>query len=237
MVIGMEWFEELDFDENPFDTNPTRFSTKLVGVDEIMEELLYRVASGAMVFIEAKDGKGKTSLLWNIIKKHRGKGKVIYVDCEKLEKDLNIEELLTKRFGLSGRLFRKKPNNMILLLDNVSELSRRNMERIKFFFDEGYILSVVYTGKSYDDVKFSKSLRDRIGRRVVKLPELEPYQAVSLVRNRIGNSEMISDEMIESVFARSGKDPKIMLENLDKMFSKAVESKKQKLTKEDLRLV
>ncbi len=233
----MEWFEELDFDENPFDTNPTRFSTKMVGVEEVMDELLYRVSSGAMVFIEAKEGHGKTSLLWNIIRKHRGKGRVIYVDCEKLEKDLNIEELLTKRFGLAGRLFKKKPKNMILLLDNISELSRRNMERIKFFFDEGYILSAVFTGTNYEDVKFSKSLRDRIGRRVIKLRELEPYQAVGLVRNRIGNSEMISDELIEALFVRSARNPKIMLENLDALFAKAVDSKKDKLTKDDLRLV
>lgn len=233
----MEWFEELDFDENPFDVNPKRFSNKMVGVEEIMDELLYRVASGAMTFIEGKDGNGKTSLLWNIIRKHRGRGKVIYVDCEKLDKDLNIEELLTKRYGLSGRLFGKKPRDMILLLDNVSELSRRNMERIKFFFDEGYILSVVYTGKSYEDVKFSKSLRDRIGRRLIKLPELEPYHSVSLVRNRIGNSEMVSDELIEAVFAKSGRNPKTLLENLDNLFSKAVKSKKEKLTKEDLRSV
>lgn len=233
----MEWFEELDFDENPFDTNPVRFSTKMVGVEEVMDELLYRVASGAMVFIEAKEGHGKTSLLWNIIRKHRGKGKVIYVDCEKLERDLNIEELLTNRFGLAGRLFKKKPKNMILLLDNVSELSRPNMERIKFFFDEGYILSVVYTGTNYEDVKFSKSLKDRIGRRLIKLAELEPYNSVSLVRNRIGNNEMISDELIEALFARSGKNPKILLENLDALFAKAVEAKKDKLTKEDLRLV
>jgi len=233
----MEWFEELDFDENPFDTNPMRFSTKMVGVEEVMDELLYRVASGAMVFIEAKGGCGKTSLLWNIIRRHRGKGRVIYVDCEKLEKDLNIEELLTKRFGLAGLLFKKKPKNMILLLDNISELSRRNMERIKFFFDEGYILSVVYTGTGYDEIKFSKSLRDRIGRRVIRLKELEPYHAISLVRNRIGNSEMISDELIEALFTRSGGNPKVLLENLDALFAKMVESKKDKLTKEDLRLV
>jgi hypothetical protein len=233
----MEWFEELDFDEDPFDTNPIRFSTKMVGVEDIMEELLYRVSSGAMAFIEAKEGHGKTSLLWNIIKKHRGRGRVIYVDCEQLEKDLNIEGLLTKRFGLRGRLFGKKPRDMILLLDNVPELSRRNMERIKFFFDEGYILSVVFTGKSYDDVKFSKSLRDRIGRRVIKIPGLEPYQAVSLVRNRIGSNDMISDELIETLFAKSGRNPKALLENLQTLFLKAVESKKDKLTKEDLRLV
>jgi chromosomal replication initiation ATPase DnaA len=237
VVIDMEWFEELDFDENPFDTNPTRFSTKMVGVEEVMDELLYRVASGAMVFVEAKEGHGKTSLLWNIIRRHRGKGKVIYVDCKKLEKDLNIEALLTKRFGLAGRLFRKKPRNMILLLDNVSELSRRNMERIKFFFDEGHILSVVFTGTNYDDVKFSKSLRDRIGRRLIKLRELEPYHAVGIVRNRIGTSEMISDELIESLFSKSGRNPKTLLENLDRLFAKAVESKKEKLTKEDLRSV
>jgi len=236
-VIDMEWYEELDFDENPFDTNPTRFADRLVGMEEVIDELAYRAGAGTMVFIEGKKGFGKTALLWSIIRKYRGRGRVIYVDCGKLEKELNIEKLLVQRNGIGGAIFGKKPRNMILLLDNVSTLSKTNTERIKFFFDEGYLLSVIFTGTDYDSVRFSKSIKDRIGRRIIRLRELEPYQAVSLVRNRIGSTEMITDELVELAFAKAGKSPLVLLEKLDILFRKAIESKKQKLTKDDMRSV
>jgi predicted AAA+ superfamily ATPase len=233
----MEWYEELDFDENPFDTNPVKFSDKLVGIDEIFDELVYRIGAGSMVFVQGKKASGKTALLWNLIRRFRGKGKVIYVDCQELESELNIEELLVKRHGLIGSIFKVKPKGMILLLDNVSELSKRNMERVKYFFDEGYIHSAVFTGQDYVAVGFSKSLKDRIGKRVLTLKELEPFQAVSAARGRIGDNEIISDELIETVFARSNRSLVTFLENLESLFSRAVESKQQKITKEDLRSI
>jgi predicted AAA+ superfamily ATPase len=233
----MEWYEELDFDENPFDTNPTKFSDKMVGVEDVMEDLIYRVNAGSIVFLEGRKGMGKSSILWNVIKRYRGSGRVIYVDCEKLEAKLNIEELIKSKDGFFSRLMGNMPRNMILLLDNVSELSKRNMERIKFFFDEGYIHSAIFTGEAYANVKFSKSLKDRIGRRVITLKDLEPYMAVNLIRNRIGDTEMISDELIEDVYAKSGKSPLTFLENMETLFSQAAEAKKDKITKEDLRSI
>ena len=233
----MEWYEELDFDENPFDTNPIKFSNKLVGIDDIFEELTYRINAGSIVFVQGKKGNGKTALLWNIIKKFRGRGKLIYVDCAALESDLNIEGLLVRKHGLIGGLLGVKPRGMILLLDNVSELSNRNMERVKYFFDEGYLNSVVFTGLDFKAVGFSKSLKDRIGKRILTLKELEPFQAVTAIRNRIGDTEIISDELIEAAFIKSGKNMLIFLNNLEKVFGKIVESKKQKITKEDLRSI
>ncbi len=237
MVNKMEWYEELDFDENPFDTNPIRFANQLVGADDIFEELVYRINAGSMVFVQGKKGSGKTSVLWNIIKKYRGKGKVIYVDSEQLESELNIEDLLIKKYGLIGSLFKVKPKGMILLLDNVSGLGKRNMERVKYFFDEGYIHSVVFAGTDHETVGFSNSLRDRIGKRIINLKELEPFQAVTAIRNRIGENETISDELIEAVYAKSGKNMLTFLRNLETVFGKAVESKKQRITKEDLRSI
>ena len=233
----MEWYEELDFDENPFDTNPVKFSDKLVGIDEIFDELVYRIGAGSMVFVQGRKASGKTALLWNIIRRFRGRGKVIYVDCLELESELNIEELLVRKYGILGNLFKVKPRGMILLLDNVSELSKRNMERVKYFFDEGYLHSVVFTGLDYASVGFSKSLKERIGKRVLTLKELEPFQAVSAIRNRIGSNEIISDELLEAVFARSNRNLVTFMENLETLFSKAVESKKQKIAKEDLRSI
>ena len=231
----MDWYEELDFDENPFDTNPKRFADKLVGVEELLEEAHYRVAAGSLLFIEGKPGTGKTSILWNLIKKHRGK--IIYFDCEQLERTLNIEKLIVSRHGLIGRFFKRKPKNLILLLDNVSELSKKNSERVKYFFDQGYLLSAVFTGTNFQNVNFSQSLKERIGTRVVKTPELEPYQAVTLVRNRIGKLDKIEDTLIEELFKSSSRNPLKLLQNLDKLFTYSVENNEKQITEKILKKV
>lgn len=234
----MEWYEELDFDENPFSTNPKKFANQLVGMETILEDVFYRVAAGSMVFIEGKKGSGKSSILWNVIKKYRGKGKIIYFDCAQIEKELNIERLLINKHGfIRGRILNKKPRGMILLLDNIEELSKRNSERVKYFFDQGYLLSVVFVGASYDKTKFSKSLKERIGSRVIRTMVLEFYQAVSLVRNRIGDLDIISDELIEDIFKSSGKDLFKFLQNLDSIFSFAVENNEEKITKQTIKKV
>ena len=228
----MEWYEELDFDENPFSTNPKKFANNLVGMETILEDVFYRVAAGSMAFIEGKKGTGKSSILWNIIKKYRGRGKIIYFDCAQLDRELNIEKLMVNKHGfVRGRILKKKPKGMILLLDNVDELSEKNSERVKYFFDQGYILSVIFAGDSYDKAKFSKSLRERIGKRIIRTKLLEPYQAISLVRRRISELDIISDEIIESIFKSSGKDPLKFLQNLDSIFSFAVENNEEKITK------
>ena len=226
----MNWYEELDFEEDPFDTNPKKVADKLVGMDELLEEVFYRVAAGSMLFIEGKLGSGKSSILWNVIKKYQGKGKLIYFDCEQIEKDLNIENLMINKYGLLGRLLKKKPRDMILLLDNVSTLSKKNTERVKYFFDQGYILSVVFTGSNYSKLNFSKSLKERIGTRILKTKELEPYEAVALVRNRVGELDIISDDVIEHIFKNSNKNPLKLLQNLDKIFSYAIENNEKKIT-------
>ncbi|MBS1266787.1 MAG: hypothetical protein MAG795_00756 [Candidatus Woesearchaeota archaeon] len=233
----MEWFEELDFDENPFDTNPKRHPEKLVGLTEISSELMYRLESGAMVFLQGKKGFGKTSLLWNVIRNKRWRGKIIYVDCKSLSEDLNIEKLLINKQGLKGILFKVKPKDMVLLLDNVGKLSKINTERVKYFFDQGYLRSVVFTGEDFKKADFSKSLKQRIGSRILEIEPVDKYQAIAIIRNRIHDLNMISDDLIEEVFKKSDKNPKKLLENCEQLFSSVIESNEDKITKKHLKLI
>ncbi len=213
-----EWYEELDFEENPFSTNPSDFVKNIVGRDEIIDDLIYRVRAGSLVFLEGEEGSGKSALLRVLIRKFRGKGRVIYVNCEKLEADLNIEDLLVQRNGfIKGMIMKKTPKNMILLLDNVPKLSHKNMERIKYYFDENFLKTVVFTGESFKDVGFSKSLIQRIEGRVITIPPLESYQAVDLVRERIGDIKFISDELIEQIAEATNYNPKRLLKALEEI--------------------
>ncbi|MBN2422818.1 AAA family ATPase [Candidatus Woesearchaeota archaeon] len=223
------YYEKLDFDEDPFTTNPKKFINKLVNMDSILEETYYRIDSGNMLVIEGFRGSGRTSLLMNAAKRYGGFGRVIYVDCEKVDKKLNITTLLLNRYSILGRLFRKKPKNMILLLDNVQNLSKINNDRIKYYYDQNYFKSVIFTCIKYSGVKFSKSLKDRIGTRVVKIDQIDESDAIDIIRNRINGSELLTDELIVEIFKKSKKNPKTMLENCRRVAEKIAENSRDRI--------
>ena len=165
-----KWFESLGYSYNPFILNPLDFEDELlIGMEEEAKELLYRVKAGSMVFIEGKEGSGKTVLLKHVIDNFKGEGKVVYLDANKVNKTEDIEKILFKK---------GKKKGMILLLDNVSSLSKHNSEKIKYLFDEDFIKSVVFTGESFGSAVLSESIKQRIGSRIIKVPEMEEDDAV-----------------------------------------------------------
>ena len=104
---------------------------------------------------------------------------------------------------------------MALLLDEVQELSKENMERIKFFFDHDHIKSVVFAGTDYNNADFSPSIKERIGNDVIKIPILSFDDAVKLIRNRIGNWSLLSNEIIEELYTLSNYNPRRLLHSCD----------------------
>lgn len=230
----MEWYEKLDFEENPFSINPEEHLDKLVNMEEIIQEMNYRISSGSLLVIEGDEGSGKTSLLMLAAKKFGGQKNVAYVDCKILDKKLNITHVLQDRFGILGRLFDKKPKNMILLMDNVQELSKINNERLKYYFDQNYIKSIVFTTKKFSMAKFSESMKDRIGRRIVKTPKLDEYDAISLIKRRIGEKDIFNDELIKKIFKMS-KNPKELLQNCEKVAMYAVKKGRNRVQLSDLK--
>jgi predicted AAA+ superfamily ATPase len=233
----MEWFETLDFDEDPFSIDPRENHDLLVEMDEIIEEMFYRINSGSMLVIEGPKGYGKTTLLMVAANKFGGRKRVVYVDAEKLDKNLNITRILQERYGVMGRLFNKKPKNMVLLLDNVHVLSKINTERLKYYFDQNYIKSIIFTTESYKKAKFSESLRDRIGKRVMKIEKLTDYDAVELVTNRIEDSELFNDVIIKKLFKLSRYSPKALLENCSRVAQVAVDKERNRVQMIDLNVL
>ena len=86
----MEWFEHFDFDEDPFSTDPRENHDALVKMEDLMEEVFYRINSGSILVDEGPDGHGKTTLLMAAARKFGGRKKVAYVDCRILDKKLNV---------------------------------------------------------------------------------------------------------------------------------------------------
>ncbi len=233
----MEWYEELDYDEDPFSTDPRENHNNLVDMDDVIEEMVYRINSGSMLVVEGASGSGKTTLLMIAARKFGGRRKVVYLDCKILDKKLNITHVLQDRYGIIGRLFNKKPKNMVVLMDNVHELSKENTERLKYYFDQNYIKSIIFTCDKYSKVKFSESLKDRIGQRVVETPKLASEDAVEVVRNRIGESELFNDKLIKKIFKMSKNSIKLMLENCAKSAQSAANKDRKRVQLADLKVI
>ncbi|MBS3107425.1 orc1/cdc6 family replication initiation protein [Candidatus Woesearchaeota archaeon] len=228
------WFEELDFDKNPFDTNPLNGHSEFVGHSGIKDEIIYRIISGNMLVIEGSPETGKTTLLKFAIDNFKGKGKVIYVDCKRMDPDFNITNLVFGNISLLDKLRGSKPKNMILLLDEIQFLSKKNSERIKHLYDHNYIRAVVFTSKSFNKVNISPSLKHRIGRRIIHLKELTEYDAIEIIRGRIGEHKILSDDMIKEIFKKSNGSPKQLLENCEKLCAYAVENGEETVLQEHI---
>lgn len=228
------WYEKLGFEKNPFEIDPLKDEERaLISREKEAKEVLYRIVSQNMLFIEGKKGCGKTALLKYAIDNFKGKGKIIYIDSYAVNKKLNIEKTLSGAKKINPTK-EKYPKDMILLLDNVEELSKLNNERIKYLFDQNYLKSVIFTGKSYDAAEFTESIRSRIGNRIIRLPSLSEDDAIEIINSRLNgkNDGLLSDLIIKDVYSRSDGDLKKFLMDAYLVCDFAAKEKSKKITKQ-----
>lgn len=224
----MEWYEELDFDENPL-----TIETKGVGNEDVLKEAFYSIIAGSILIIEGEHGTGKTKVLKEVIKKFGGEGRVAYINCKEMQRELNVEEVITKKNGALGFLFKKYPKNMVLLLDDVEFLSVKNVERIKYFYDSNHLKSVIITTKNYENLKFNDSFKQRI-RHLVKMKSISEFEALQVIRDKLGDN-ILSDRVIKETYKLSGKNMKKFLENCEIICKMYVQNRN--LNEEDVKRV
>tara|TARA_Y100000310_G_C20645424_1_gene796292 strand:- start:1032 stop:1724 length:693 start_codon:yes stop_codon:yes gene_type:complete len=217
----MEWYEELDFDENPLVTE-----TRYVGNENVLDEVFYSIVSGNILAIQGESGSGKSRILKEVIRKFGGHGRVAYINCKKLEKELNVEDLIINKNGFFGRLMKKYPKGMILLLDDVEHLSEKNMERIKYYFDRNYLRSVILASKDITNLNLNASIKQRI-RKMIKLTSLSDYEAVQVIRDKLGE-ELLNDRLIKETYKQSDKNMKKFLANCEKLCRAYIGNKEMK---------
>lgn len=212
----MPWYERFSYESNPFELDPFKSDFTLINHIKLMDDLLYLVASGNIIVLEGDDGSGKTMFLKQIIERLGGKKKICYVDGRRLKKELDIEQLLNNaQTSLLSSVVNKKPKELILLLDNVDTLSARNCEKIKYYFDQNFIKSVVFTATNYSALDISDSLRNRILNNVVVMPPMNSFEALRIVRERFSDHFFLSDEVILRLFKLSKENIKLTLQNCD----------------------
>ncbi len=229
----MSWYKELGYKKNPLDTSIFKNTPEIVLYEKEVKELVYRIKSGNMALIQGPAGSGKSLLLKHLIDNFKGEGKVIYLDGNDTSKRLDIEEVLINSQDFKKRFFKQKPKNMILLMDNADQLTRKNNERIKYFYDQKYLKSVVFAVKG--NPTFPKSILDRIGNRIFKLEKPTNEIARKITINRLGFDNLLNKTMIHSIFKLSKSNLSQHLINCQKVFEYMAEENKESVSEKELK--
>ena len=231
----MIWYRELGFYSNPFSIKPAAFRTEVVGYD--LGEILEKIESANVLFIEGEYGFGKTTILKHIIRRFGGKRRVVYYNCNRTDSTIEAESILRGKYGPIRRIFGGLPWDMIVLLDEVERLSAEDQKELLKLHKDGNIKSIVLFGPNFDRVGFSVEMRKRMVNNVIKLTELTDEEVIQLVRERVGALKLLDDRIIRQVFRHSGRNPRIMLENLEDLCKYAVENNEEEVKEEHLQEV
>ena len=227
-LVEKMWYKRAKFKHNPFELDSFKISDEIIGLENDVRELIYRIFSGSVIVIEGASGFGKTRLLKEVVTTFGGRGRIAYVDMRKLSKRLNIYDVLH-----SG-LFRKKPKNMILLLDNAEEISHVNSERIKHYFDSNNLQSVVITTTDYNELKIPDSIRDRIGRNIIRLKEMSRNNAQKLIKNRLKNNKSFISEQLINHIIKTKNNPKHILIKCEHAYNYIIDEGLMEITQSKL---
>lgn len=225
----MEWFEGFGFDENPFSTDPAFSARSSAGLEKPLGELEYCVSSGSIVFVEGAEGSGKSVLLQKLAGKLGRRAAV--VDAAG---DADIRAIIKSKTPLLGRLLGNSPRNLVLLVDNAAGLSPRSLELLKYYYDNNHFGAVVLAGTALKSSGLSPSVIDRIGNRVVKIPALAEEDALLMVRNRLGNSGLFSEEVVRKIYKSSGKNARKFLQLCERACKKAAAAKSSTVGEEHM---
>ena len=223
------WYHNYGFDSNPFSIKPAAFSDAVVGyrLDDVFE----KIDSGNVLFFKGNYGFGKTTVLKHLIRRFGGKKRVIYHSTSRGQ--LDVEKLLLNRTFMN-RVFKSRPYDMILLVDEAQELSKNEVQEINRVYNEGNIKSVVFMGTAYQKNVFTKEFNQALKGNVVVLGGLGEKHAVELVRMRVGNIQLLSDEVISRIYRASGPNPRRFLEMCEDACRHAFEAGKESVDNEVL---
>lgn len=222
------WYRQLGFHNNPLSIKPAAFYDELLGCDNIVRKVNRAISTRKVVFVEGEYGNGKSTLLRRIINRFGGRGRVIYFSCNRIEKSLNIEKLLRGRYGLIGKLLNMKARGMILLLDEAHWLTKDDYARLVRYYRSGNFSSMVFVGKEFNQEIFPDGLKSVLEH--IRLGYVSEEDAVRIIRKRVGNLPILGDDVIRSIFAKSGYNVRLLLKNCELLCRHAFERDEDSVT-------
>ncbi len=197
----MDQEANINFRYNTFSDDGRKTPDKLINREKEVKDLLYWVESGSMILIKGPKKSGKTRLVFEVIENFKGKGKIVYVDLETYNKEVDIGHLLIGNQSLSRKIKNKMPKGMILIVDNAHSLDNDFYRRLQFFFDQGYLKSAIFLKKSGVSLDLPDSVKSRIGDHIINLKQLSREECLEIMGNRI--RDLFTKEHLKKVWEKS----------------------------------
>lgn len=211
---------------NAFSDDAKRTVDELIKHSEKAQDVVEWVESGSMILIQGPRKSGKTRLAMEVVENFRGKGRVIYIDLDKYNKELDIGHVLIGNQPFQRKLFNKMPKGFILIVDNAHDLGNDFYKRLQYFYDQDYLQSVLLIKKTEGELELPKSILDRIGNKIIELEELKKEDYLKIASNRLGN--FFSKSHLKQIWQRS-EDFSTFLSNCEKVASEFIEEDRKKL--------
>lgn len=224
------WYKEIGFYNNPFSIKPGAYFNNMFGLKDLIKKVNYNISTGNIILIEGAYGNGKSTLLRGIIHRFGGKGRVVYFSCNRIEERLDVEKLVTGNANLINRLFKIKPKELILLLDEAQWLSKEDLSRLVRYYRSKYFSSIVLVSPKFNQDNLPESFSSII--KTFNLGEISDEDAVKLIRKRAGNLPYLNDELIKYVFNKSNKNVRSLLKHCEVLCKYAFENDLDEVSKE-----
>lgn len=206
------WYHEMGFYKNPLSTKPAAFHDDVLGYEDRYQEIKDKISNSSILGIFGAYGTGKTTILKKIIRDFGGKRKVIYHSCNKSDNPIDFDKLILGAGNFLQRLFRIRKKDLVILIDESEFVTKRDVDNLLNLRD--HFRSIVFVGKK--PTQKVKELLDY----ELDLSDIPPQKAVDLIRSRIGDLDIISDNMIKKIFEKD-KNPRRFLKNCENAIKKA----------------
>lgn len=232
------WYNQLGFYNNPFSIKPAAFHDEILGDNGVVDEVLDRIRSGSVLFVDGEYGAGKTTILKRIIHEFGGKRKVVYYSCNRSENGLDVERLANGGRSFFEKIFSSDSKNMILLLDEVQDLGEKDCESLYQSFSDKVFKSIVLVGKDFKKVNFGNNgLKNLVGSNVIKMKKFDNEGAIEFIRKRIGNLKVLSDNAIKLLNKKAEGNPRRLLKSCEEACKYSVENFEDEVTEEIVKKV
>jgi|APHM01.1.fsa_nt_gi ATPase family associated with various cellular activities (AAA). len=206
------WYHEMGFYKNPLSTKPAAFHDDVLGYEEKYKEIKSKISQDSIVGFFGAYGTGKSTVLKKIIRDFGGRKNVIYYSCSKSDNPIDFDRLIRRAGNILQRLFRIRKKGLIILLDEAELIGKRDIDNLMDMKD--HFKSIVFVGK--EPTIRVKELLDY----EFDFSSISPEKAVELIRSRIGNLDIISDDTIKNIFQKD-KNPRRFIKNCENAIKEA----------------
>lgn len=219
-------YKKLGLGVYAFSDDARKTVDELVTHETEAENLLYWVESESMVLIRGPEKSGKTRLALEVIENFKGEGKVIYIDLDTYNKEVDVGHLLIGSQSFFRKLANKMPKDMILIVDNAHSLDTDFYRRLQYFFDQSYLKSVVLIERANSELELPDSIKSRIGNKIINLNELSKDECVEIVKTRLNG--FLDEKQLEQVWTKSDNLSNFLI-NCEMIVSKYLEEERKKI--------